>query len=238
MSILGIKSIPLERSTNISWKTVPGFYFAHRKRSSRSLERHVASRHYQAIINLGRVDCDFSDAIGTVFNKPTTIVAISTPKALRKTLRQFIPEHNDTVPHWHKSGGYGGHGKTFCPGLCDLGARTPVGDIQRHIDGTEYRIVTVGSSVVQASLKGRRRTKPNGRNDFEYTWTGLKGVQKNGIIPLLKKAIGEIPGGNLSVFGWDIIVSKDGPLIIEGNTSPGVNSATAARIVRKVRELA
>ena len=90
---------------------------------------------------------------------------------------------------------------------------------------------------MQASLKGERRTKRNGRNDFEYTWIGVEGVKKNGIIPLLKEAIREIPGGGLSVFGWDVIVGEAGPLIIECNTSPGVNDATAARIVNKVKEL-
>ncbi len=241
MSVLGIKSIPLERSTNVSWKTVPGFHFAHRKRSSRSLERHVASVRYQAIINLGRVDCDFSGALGTVFNTPDTIRSISTPNALRKTLGDFLPgDGMDGHAHWHKTGGFGGAGKVFHEDGDDgcLHWDKKGWARQTHVEGTEYRIVTVGQSVVQASLKGRRRTKHNGRNDFEYTWIGVQGVKKNGIIPLLKEAIGEVPGASLSVFGWDVLVGEAGPLIIECNTSPGVNDATAARIVNKVRELA
>jgi hypothetical protein len=241
MSVLGIKSVPLERSTNVSWKTVPGFFFVDRARSSHSVERHVATRRYSAVINLGRVDCDLSGSISLVFNTPATIRAISTPKALRKTLNDFIaPVSMDGGPHWHKTKGYGGEGKVFhdegdegCHYWNDMGW-----DRQEHIEGTEYRIITVGDRVVQASRKGERRTALNGRNDFEYTWIGVEGIRQGGFIPLLKEAIGKVPGGGFSVFGWDVLHDGTRPYIIECNTSPGVNDATAARIINEVRRIA
>ena len=234
MNVLGIKSVPLERSTNVSWKTVPGFYFADRKRSSGSIERHVADRRYQAVINLGRVDCDFAGAVSPIFNSPATIRSISTPRAIRGTLNDFLPAYTQGQPHWHKRPGFGGIGKRLCRDDCVVGAD---GDIQDHIEGTEYRVVTVGNRVVQASRKGERRTRANGRNEFDYAWVGVEGIRQTGIIPILKEAIDIVPGGALSVFGWDIILSEDGPFIIECNTSPGVNDATAARIVKTVREI-
>ena len=234
MSVLGIKSIPLERSTNVSWKTVPGFYFVDRKRDSASIERYVASQRYESIINLGRVDCDFSGSLSPVYNDSATIRSISTPKALRRTLNDYIPPYTKGNAHWHKQGGFGGLGTRYCTEHCD---NTDVGDIQDHLLGTEYRVVTVGHSVVQASRKGERRTRHNGRNEFDYVWIGVEGIRTGGIIPLLKEAIEQVPGGELSVFGWDLLQTQDGPFILECNTSPGVNDATAARIVHKVRQL-
>ena len=237
MTILAVKSIPLMRGTNNAWKTVPGLFFADRKRDSRSIERHIASRHYDAVINLGRVDIDFGNCLGRVFNDPSTVRAISTPKALRRTLDDFIPKYTHIGNHWHKSRGYGGMGKSFH-------AETEVscvgydGDAQRHIPGLEYRIVTVGDRIVQASLKGERRTMLNGRNSFAYSWVGVEGVKNGGFIPLLKEAIRTVPGGQSSVLGWDVLsLVGETPCIIEVNTCPGVNSATAGRIISRVKGL-
>ncbi len=226
----------LERSTNVAWKTVPGFYFIDRKRSAASVRDHVSSRKYDAVINMGRLDVDFSRSIGTLFNSTDTIRAVSSPRALRRTLADFLPHERDDVAHWHKTGGFGGSGALFHPNACNGGYK---GDTQEHLTGKEYRIVTVGESVVQASLKGARRTKHNGRNDFAYTWVGVQSIKKTGIIPLLKGAVGKVPGGDRSVFGWDVLLTKgDGPFVLECNTAPGVNDATAKRIITKVRELA
>jgi len=224
------------KGTNNAWKTVPGLYFADRKRDSRSIERHISARNYDAVINLGRVDIDFRNCLGRVFNDHSTIRAFSTQRALRRTLDDFIPEYTHIGRHWHKSRGYGGVGKSFhveteavCVGYD--------GDAQRDIVGAEYRIVTVGDRIVQASRKGERRTLPNGRNDFGYTWIGVEGIRNDGFIPFLKEAVGTVPGGVWSVLGWDVLHDGDVPTIIEVNTCPGVNSATAGRIVSAVKGL-
>ena len=232
MSIIGVKSIPLERATNIAWKTVPNFWFIDRKRSWESTLRHINTTNYKAVLNLGSIDLR-TDAIATVvFNRIQTIKAISSPTALRRTLGAFIPESTTSHPHWHKRGGFGGRGARFCRGNCAPGLG---GDIQRHIEGTEYRIVTVGNNIVQASRKGDRRTKQNGANDFVYTWIGINSIRKSGIIPVLKEAIEEIPDGERSVLGWDVLHDGSKPWILEANTCPGVNASTAKRIIDEMR---
>lgn len=239
MSILGVKSIPLMKETNQAWKTVPGMFFAAREREAESIVDHIRSRNYEAVINLGRTDLRLEGVQTPIYNPPELVKAVSTPMALRRTLavgdeevRNLLPRNDRTVAHWHKgTGGFGGIGKRYCPGPCgDQG-----GEVQAHVRGPEFRVVSVGEAVVQASLKGERRTKENGRNDFEYEWVGVQGIRQDGIIPLVKEAVARIPNGDRALIGWDIIVSDDGPVILEANTSPGVNEATAARIVDEIR---
>jgi hypothetical protein len=237
MAILGIKSVPLMRSTNVAWKTVPDFYFLARERSARSARAHVNTRSYDAIINLGRLDVELGESISPVFNDLDTIRAVSTPAALRRTMGDFLPPQ--TPANWIKGPGFGGTGTEFEPGwgFREYEPLGPGEDTQAHIEGTEYRVITVGESVVQASRKGERTVGANGRNQFAYEWVGIQGIRKSGIIPLLKEAIKLVPGGERSVLGWDIILAADKPYVIECNTSPGVNDATAARIVAAVKAL-
>lgn len=232
MSILGIKSIPLMKKTNRAWKTVPGLYFVNRKRNADNLIRYISSHQYAAIINLGRIDINFSRSLSPVFNDTSTIRAISTPGALRKTLGEFLPGQT-ARDHWHKSRGFGGANKMrHNDPACVI---EHYEDIQDHIEGTEYRIVTVGNCIVQASQKGERRTLRNERNNFDYTWIGVRGIGKDGFIPFIKEAIGQIPLGGQTVLGWDVLHDGDRPWIIEVNTSPGVNEATAHRIITAIK---
>jgi hypothetical protein len=106
-------------------------------------------------------------------------------------------------------------------------------DVQQHVDGIEYRVTTVGDTVVQA----HKKELLDGVGNFVWHWVGVDGVRANGIIPLCKKALGNVPGGDYSMFGWDIIVGKDGPIVIEINTSPGVNEHTAQRIVTQIERM-
>ncbi len=122
--------------------------------------------------------------------------------------------------------GFGGEGKRKCDtNNCSYSG----GDIQRHISGDEYRVITVGDTVVQASLK--HKTEQFGIPVFDYEWIGVEGVRKNGIIPHIKEVVKRIPGGEQSVLGFDIIHDGSRPWTIEINTSPGVNEYTARRIV-------
>src|SRR5690606_15520979 len=153
-------------------------------------------------------------------------------RTLRATLDgEGMPPHECDGPHWHKHGGFGGAGTTFHEREMD-GCRQADGEIQKHIEGDEYRVITVGDKVVQASRKVNVEWI-NGRHHFDYEWCGVEGVRRNGIIPLLHESVDKIPGGEMSVLGWDIIVGER-PYIIECNTSPGVNEPTARRIVSAV----
>lgn len=232
MSILGIKSVPLMKETNRAWKTVPSFYFVDRKRSPEAINRHIQKRNYEAILNLGRVDLLDLGVDNNLYNHPDTVRAISTQRALRRTLDvSAFPVYGGQGPHWHKNRGFGGEGTSYCTERCEPDETT-----QRHVVGHEYRIVTVGDKVVQASRKGERRLKTNGRNEFDYEWIGVEGVKQGGFIPLLKESIESIPGGGRSVIGWDVIHNGETPFILEANTSPGVNEATAGRIISAIRK--
>jgi hypothetical protein len=137
----------------------------------------------------------------------------------------------DGGPHWHKTSGYGGNGKIFHE-EGDGGCRSYNGDRQTHIDGLEYRVVTVGDVIVQAFLK-----EHTGRvGIFNWSWVGLNGIRNKGIIPLIKAAIPNVPNWEFTIFGWDIMVS-DRPYVLEINTSPGVNNATASRIVKQIERM-
>ncbi len=232
MAILGIKSIPLEKETNRAWKTVPGMYFASRRRDKASLEAHIAQRPYELVLNLGRRDIDFDLAISPVANRRDLVRSISRPLALRELIDDYLPERSVEGAHWHKAAGFAGRGKRRCTGEC--GGLIDVGeDIQREIIGQEFRILTVGEKVVQASEK-RERVFRGGRNEFTYEWVGVQGVSRGGIIPVLKEVTRLLPDP-LAVVGWDIIHDGARPYILEGNTSPGVNEATAARIISALR---
>jgi hypothetical protein len=185
----------------------------------------------RAIINYGNLGHDFNGCNIPVFNSRDAIRAISSPSGLRRTLNDYIPNSNNNGPHWHKSNGFGGVGKTFHEQK-DLGCSSYSGDTQSHINGIEYRVLTVGDVVVQAARKERIDDSFN----FEWTWVGVDGIRSNGIIPHIKSAIENIPDWLYTVFGWDIIVG-DRPYVLEINTSPGVNEHTAKRIVKQIERI-
>ena len=228
MKFLATRSVPLAKDTRDAWK-LHGVRFARRDRSDISVRNIVITQNYQALINLGNVDRDFSNWPVDVWNPPDLIKSISTATALRRTLGDFLPPHNIVGPHWHKRNGFGGKGKVFhdhARGECPIMG----GDVQAHVDGVEYRIITVGDLVVQASRK--LGTFPH----FTYEWVGVEGIAQGGFIPFLKEAVSTIKGYERAIIGWDVIHDGNQPFIIEGNTSPGVNDATAGRIINQVKE--
>jgi hypothetical protein len=181
------------------------------------------------LINLGNLEHDLSIIKVPVWNRPESIRAISSPVALRHRLSDFIPEQTIRGPHWHKRGGFGGDGKVFHENSLGVCAVIP-GDTQKHIEGDEYRVITVGDTVVQS----HRKDVLDGIGNFDWHWTGVDGIKSSGIIPHIKQAVQPIPHWETSIFGWDIIVNGKSVYTIEINTSPGVNEATAARIVKEM----
>lgn len=228
MRILLIRSIPLSREVRNAWKANGGVFL--RRVRNGQVSKVVADK-YDRLINLGNTNLSVDGSL-LIYNDIHTVRAISLPLALRRTLKDtdLIPSSNIDNSHWHKLGGFGGQGNAFCaPGTGNSRCRGMSGDIQRHIEGDEYRVITVGDTVVQASLK--HRTERFGIPVFDYEWIGVEGVRKNGIIPHIKEVVERIPGGEQSILGFDIIHDGTRPWTIEINTSPGVNEHTARRIV-------
>ena len=230
VALLLTRSIPLSRTTRDAWSNSGVRIVSRMRANSGDISKTVSDNKARAVINLGNLDINFASLNIPVFNRPDTIRAVSRPLALRRTLPDFIPEHSISGAHWHKTGGFGGRGKSFHEktlGECAVMA----GDVQQHVEGTEFRVITVGDSVVQAAEK----SGPVG--NFDYKWVGVKGVRQNGIIPRLKDAVDRVPGGEFSIFGWDVIVGPSGIHILECNTSPGVNDFTAQRIVNQIERI-
>jgi hypothetical protein len=232
MSFLIVRSVPLSQETRAAWKNAGGT-FARRKYNGR-LPDAVVDR-YGYIVNLGHTR--LSASADVIYNRPDSIVAVSHPVNFRKTFHdsELIPSRNMKGRHWHKTGGFRGEGKTFHESERGDCAVIP-GDVQEHIEGVEYRVITVGDVVVQAHKKELINDGwPPIPTGFEWSWVGVRGVSSNGIIPAVKNAITKIPFGERTVLGWDIIVrDRNQPFIIEINTSPGVNDATAQRIVSQI----
>ena len=223
--ILAVRSVPLSLETRDAWKTAN---IQFRMRNTNNVWLPHMNGRFEAVLNLGNVDHVFDDVPVPVFNPPSIIKAISTPKALRRTIGDFVPSISRLDPHWHKTPGFGGEGKRLCGDWwCDTND-----DTQQHVYGQEYRIITVGSRIVQASKKHRSTLGPF---EFDYEWVGVQGISNNHIIPTLKQALKLIPDSDLSVFGWDIIVNENELWVLEINTSPGVNEPTALRVTDAIK---
>jgi len=215
-----VRSIPLSREVSDAWRENGGVFL--RRNRNGKVPAQIATR-FDAILNLGNTDFDVDGSV-IVYNAVNTVVSISTPLALRRTLDDYIPSHTHDDSHWHKSRGFGGIGKVF-HNQRQSSCSKYNGESQSHIDGNEYRIITVGDKIVQASLKH------GSLGNFQYEWVGVEGVRQDGFIPHIKEVVERIPGGERSVLGFDIIHDGTRPWTIEINTSPGVNTSTARRII-------
>ena len=246
MTVFVNRSIPLSQESRDGWRNAGAVVLA--RNDGRAIRRLADVSREDVVLNLGigtmhLVDCN-------IWNVPDTVRSILTPAAIRRTMPDLIPPQDFEGPHWLKGPGQHGvnkqfhdHGEGWEVNRCDweLDQRPQWAgqwDIQKHIEGTEFRVITVGNSVVQAHRK-QRSTLPGLEIDFgfEWSWVGVGGIKNNGLIPLVKKAVALIPNGDRSVVGWDCIVGEAGAYIIEGNTSPGVNDATARRIVEAIQRL-
>jgi hypothetical protein len=240
MTLLVVKSIPLSRDTVRAWKSTNQVTFLRRSRNGEI--PHTIARRYDAILNLGNVQLTVGGSGHRIYNSPNSIRAVSTAPALRRTLGDtdlgVIPPYEFDGPHWHKHSGFGGEGKTFHEDVIPTLCHRMRGDVQQHVEGMEYRIISVGERIVQASRKDDSYVDTRtGRRRFNYTWVGVEGIRRGGFIPTIKAATHAIPNGERTIIGWDVIYDGEKPWIIEANTSPGVNEATAARISSAIRGL-
>lgn len=221
MSFGLIRSIPLGRRTMEAWRNVGGD-FVPRGRSD--YERNGYFRGVEFAINLGntRVEPTYYDMM--VVNHPANIKPLTTPGGTRNLLGEFLPPQ-EVGKVWMKGPGRAGRNKSLVE--TDVPLVLPEGwDWQKHVEGQEYRIITVGSRVVQDFL----REGENGHR--EYIWTPMSSVPME-LKDMVRTAARTVGGYN--VIAWDVVSSPTGNYIFEGNTSPGMSTPTAQRIVDAIR---
>lgn len=231
MTVLINRSIPLSKESRDAWRNANAIVLS-RRPLKRDSQLSAIPQEERVVVNLGIAD----DISGNVrFNSRRSVRSVLTPAAIRRTLPELVPPWPyDGQDFWFKGPGQHGDNKLFVDKEQDFKQPPeawPLGwDAQVHVAGTEYRVITVGPVVVQA----HRKTRDDSKRGFLWEWVGVQGIRKGGIIPLVKKAVEAVPDGDFTVIGWDLIVGEDRPYIIEANSSPGVNDATAERIVSAI----
>jgi hypothetical protein len=213
-----------------------------RERSQGSCLELIAAKGRQddAIINLGDTTFNPSDRLlssfgitGVVYNLGDNIRHITQPGRTRLRIGEFLPPdprqggrgHEHT---WVKAPGQGGQGKVRIQTAEALVKSIPASwDMQLHVDGQEYRVITVDDKVVQVS----ERYGPD--TDRTYKWIGVKAAPVP-VKEIAREATRRLNGRN--IIGWDVIMGEapNTTYVLEGNSCPGVNHATAARIVCQI----
>ncbi len=226
MQTLAFRSVPLSESVRGAWRSA-GVRFRPRNANATWLDKF--NDRYEMVLNLGSLGERWEDVPVPVWNHSDVILQVSHPNKFAELYsRDLAPPATNEGSHWHKGGGFGGANKKYCPETCDLTDPMP----QKHIAGSEYRILSVGNKVVQAS----RKHKTEVPFLFNYEWIGVNAIKSDGFIPLIKNAVERIKGFDRAVIGWDVIHDGSRPFLLEANTSPGVNEATAGRIIAAMKE--
>ena len=205
------------------------------KRTSNDERIRYLAEGRRPIINLGSSQC----RIEGIWNEARVVEPLLTPKASRALLGSLMPTNHwsGTGYFWLKGAGRGGTNKEklFITGrdyLDELKARAQwtEGDIQQHIDGQEYRVITVGEKVVQV-------TKRDGgplASDRVYEWVGVSDAPPD--VKEMAREASRMLSSDKTIIGWDVI--RD-PIvrtsyILEGNSCPGANTAPSNRILDAV----
>ena len=223
-----VRSIPLALTTRDAWKE-NGVMFARRTSNDERIEMLANGR---PIINLGSQQCRI---IG-IWNEARVVEPLINPAASRELLGSLMPSNRYIDPgyFWLKGEGRGGSNKEkrFIRNSQEFNAlvehATWIGaDVQQHIDGQEYRVITVGEKVVQVM----KRTGGHLASDRVYTWVGVEGCDSE-VKAVARKAAMKLANSK-TIIGWDVIQGERA-YILEGNSCPGVNAATANRILNAV----
>ena len=225
---LMVRSIPLSSVTRNAWKNA-GATFAKRTSTPERIERIADGR---PIINLGNSSVHIEGA----WNDAPIVAPLLTPYATRRRLGEFLPSptYLGVGDYWLKGQGRGGANKEMIhvtslhqQNELKVRARWMEGDVQRHIEGLEFRVITVGLKVVQVS----RRSGPD--DDRTYTWVGVHDTTMP-VKEVAREATRRLDSEK-TIIGWDVIQSTSSSVyILEGNSCPGVNEATANRILDAV----
>ena len=228
MRTLAVRGIRLSEASFNAWKTLPDLSFARPGRGSgwvsRWLDRDPQGR--QAI-NLGSSALELPSG-APVWNNKDVVRLLSSPRKTQQLLGIMQPLAPSHFPAnvWIKRPGRQGSGATQMTieaPVTNLGVNDTV---QLHVDGQEMRLITVGHRVVQQHL----RHGPNGAR--EYAWVRQRDVPQRAK-EAVRQAAALLPGRN--IIAWDVIVHRSNyPFILEGNTCPGMGTATASRIYREM----
>jgi hypothetical protein len=168
-----------------------------------------------------------------VFNGSTIVNKLLYPDATREWLGDYMaPQTNDSEYIWEKGYGRGGSNK-----IKHRRSEINVDNLrywEDHVDGPEYRVITVNDKIVQQFARfGDLR-------DRTYTWIPRERLPerlRKRVRNSTRRLTNEIAPH--SAIAWDVIWNPEvqRAFILEGNTSPGMNRFTAARIANGIRAL-
>ena len=237
MSTMTIRSVTLSEESSQAWKRA-NCYFPKRERTPNEMLDLYVTNESDFILNLGNTEFDPSDEdlesreidAQCVFNIGRNIRPLVRPGSTRVLLGEMVPPYPlpssvFTIEYWIKAPGAKGKGKTLVQGH-ELPQIPNDWDLQVHIKGAEYRVITVDDSVVQVSARHGEN------NDRSYEWVGVTDSPR-AVKQAAKNAARKLEGRN--VIGWDIILDNEKAYILEGNSCPGMNEATAKRILDRMR---
>lgn len=215
-------NISLSRATANAWRGVGGVVMG-RGHTDQDVLEWVSVYHPNFIINLGRSWSDYDGLSVPALNRGNNILPLMTPAGTRGRFNDLLPPQ--TIGQvWIKGPGRAGRAKHKV--WTDQPLVMPEGwDWQAHIEGQEYRLVTVGNRIVQCF----QRFGDNGER--EYHWIRMSEVNAN-LKDTIRMAASRLEG--INVVAWDAIVEEEMPYIFEGNTCPGMSPNTAKRIVKEI----
>jgi hypothetical protein len=238
MAYILLRSIPLSADTLAAWRsqevlTIPGHPDLNEVEQWVRYREDVQCIH--GMINLGvsqfdPVETDEERGYAFWWNRGAAIRMTRRPSDLRIHMGDLLPPMPSAFPAdaWVKGPGHKGQGKSRHL-LSGLPVFMPRGaDIQLHVEGQEYRVLTVNHRVVQSF----ERSGDNSAR--EYSWRGVTNTPRI-VKQAAREASKRIPGYNM--YAWDIILgtTQEDPepkaYVLEGNSSPGVNSHSTKRIL-------
>lgn len=224
MSFLIKRSIPLGRATMAGWRDAGGV-FTPRGTPWRTL-MDLAQDH-EFLLNLGSTGFSTTTDSVKLVNVGRNISDLVSPGETRRKLWAYMPPRPVEFPAkvWIKTPGRAGVGK-YQEVVEDPLVLPTDWDWQQHVDGQEYRLITVGKRIVQNFA----RYGDNG--DREYHWVRMFEMPE-ALKDMVRGAAAMLEGTN--VIAWDTILTPEGvPYLFEGNSCPGMSAPTAGRIYREV----
>ena len=233
MSHVLLAALPLSGDTKQAWREAGGIFMRSDRETPEILD--YTKQRETFFINLGRSSfrpdeemlADHGLEPWDVWNRGENINQLLYPGQVRTLLDEFAIPRPEAYPAdvWIKTPGRQGRG-TFRKHIEEPLVLPKEWDWQEHMEGQEYRCITVGPRIVQ----NFERHGSNG--DREYRWTLMEETPAP-VKTAVRKVAKRLDGYN--VVAWDAILTPQGvALIFEGNTCPGMSINTARRVVNEI----